>query len=93
VIALDPATGRTRTLYPLPGGNGFHTPIMGSHQLLANGNRLITESLAGRVLGVDRRGAIVWEYVERFDDSHAAMIGSAIRYDQDYFTVRDWRCP
>jgi hypothetical protein len=93
LISLDPATDRTSTIYPRPGQDSFHTEIMGTHQLLANGNRLITESLAGRVFEVDRRGNIVWEYVQPYDDSHAALIESAIRYDQNYLKIRDWRCP
>ncbi|MGH6904341.1 MAG: arylsulfotransferase family protein [Geminicoccaceae bacterium] len=93
LISLDPATGRTSTIYPRRSQDSFHTEIMGTHQLLANGNRLITESLAGRVFEVDRQGNIVWEYVKPYDDSHAALIESAIRYDQNYLKIRDWRCP
>jgi hypothetical protein len=92
LISLDPATGRTSTLYPLPGQPGFHTKIMGTHQLLPDGNRLITESLAGRVFEIDPTGNIVWEYVKSYDDRYAALIESAIRYDDDYFVVEDWSC-
>jgi hypothetical protein len=93
LIALDPATRETETLYPHPGQYGFHTAIMGTHQRLSNGNRLITESLAGRVFEIDPRGDIVWELVQAYDDARAALIPSAIRYDRDYFDVPNWRCP
>jgi hypothetical protein len=93
VVSLDPATGRTTTLYPMPGQASFHTEIMGTHQLLANGNRLITESLAGRVFEIDEQGNVVWEYIKPYDETHAALIESAIRYDEDYFVVQDWSCP
>ena len=92
LISLDPATGRTSTLYPLPGQPGFHTEIMGTHQPLADGNRLITESLAGRVFEIDPKGNIVWEYVKSYDDRYAALIASAIRYDDDYLVAADWSC-
>jgi hypothetical protein len=93
LVSLDPATGRTRTLHPLPGQDSFHTEIMGTHQLLANGNRLITESLAGRVFEIDEQGNVVWEYIKPYDESHAALIESATRYDENYFVVQDWSCP
>ncbi|MGH8583535.1 MAG: arylsulfotransferase family protein, partial [Gammaproteobacteria bacterium] len=40
----------------------FFTDIMGTHQWLANGNILITESRTGRVFEIDKRGAVIWEY-------------------------------
>jgi hypothetical protein len=92
LIALDAATDDTDTFYPRPGQDGFHTEIMGTHQLLPNGNRLITESLAGRVFEVDRNGDVVWEFVQPYDRTHAALIESSIRYARDYFDVQDWHC-
>lgn len=92
LIALDPATEQTDTIYPLPGQGGFHTEIMGTHQLLPNGNRLITESLAGRVFEVDGDGDVVWEFVQPYDKTHAALIESSNRYARNYFDVQDWNC-
>jgi hypothetical protein len=93
IISLDPATGETTTIYPRPGQTGFFTRIMGRHQRLPNGNRLITESMPGRVFEIDEAGRVVWEYIKPYDDTHAALIEEAIRYDKEYFTVQDWRCP
>ena len=93
IMSLDPATGETRTIYPPAGQKGFFTRIMGRHQRLPNGNRLITESMPGRVFEVDEEGRVVWEYIKPYDGTHAALIEEAIRYDKDYFTVQDWRCP
>ena len=92
IITLDPATGEVHTAYPRDGDARFFTRIMGAHQRLPNGNRLITESQPGRVLEVDPQGDVVWEYVQPYDDTHAALIQSAIRYDADYFQVKDWSC-
>lgn len=93
IISLDPATGETTTIYPRAGQAGFFTRIMGRHQRLPNGNRLITESMPGRVFEIDEAGRVVWEYIKPYDGAHAALIEEAIRYDKEYFTVQDWRCP
>jgi hypothetical protein len=92
IIALDAATGETEVLYPRLVGERFYSRIMGTHQLLPNGNRLITESMAGRIFEVDANGEIVWEHVTQFDDTYAGLIESAIRYDEDYFSIKDWSC-
>ena len=92
IVALDAATGGTETLYPRPGGERFFSRIMGTHQLLPNGNRLITESTAGRIFEVDANGEIVWEHVTQFDDTYSGLIEGAIRYDTDYFSIKDWSC-
>ena len=93
IVVLDPATGKARTVYPLDGQASFYTYIMGAQQRLPNGNRLITESMAGRIFEVDPNGRTVWEYVQAYDDAYAALLESAIRYDPGYFQVADWSCP
>jgi hypothetical protein len=93
ILRFDPATGAVRTMYPLNGTGHFFTRIMGANQLLPNGNRLITESMAGRLLEVDAAGLPVWEFVQAYDATHAALIQSARRYPPGFFTVRDWSCP
>ncbi len=92
IIDVNPATGVTTVRY---GGNSaqkMFTGIMGSHQFLANGNLLITETEAGRVFEVDARGSVVWEFINRHDESRVAIVTGATRYPDNYFTVRDWTC-
>jgi hypothetical protein len=48
--------------------------------------------MAGRIFEVDANGEIVWEHVTQFDDTYAGLIESAIRYDEDYFSIKDWSC-
>jgi hypothetical protein len=93
IIRLDPATGVASTAYPLAGQAHFFTRIMGAQELLPNGNRLIAESMAGRVMEVDAAGNLVWEYVKAYDKTHAALLQSAHRYAPGYFSVADWDCP
>ena len=93
VIEVDPVTGNSKTLYGGSPGQRMYSNIRGKHQKLANGNLLITEAEAGRLLEVDGNGEIVWEYVNRYDDKDVAIVFGATRYPEDYFTVTDWRCP
>lgn len=93
IISLEPSTGETSIIYPNPGQEGFYTATHGTHQRLENGNRLITETKAGRVFEVDEQGDVVWEYVKPYDDQDAAFIEGAIRYGMNYLEVQDWSCP
>ena len=92
IVVLDPADGRTWTLHPALEDTPFFTSIMGAHQRLPNGNRLIAESLAGRVFEVTEPGEVVWDYRLPYDDEYATLIQTALRYAQDYFSVADWSC-
>jgi len=92
IISLDPATGVTKIIYPLKGQASFYSHIMGTHQLMKNGNRLITESTAGRLFEINKEGKIVWEYIKPYDDAYASLMESAIRYSNDYLNVTDWSC-
>jgi hypothetical protein len=60
VMEFDIATGAILWSYTEP---SFFTKGAGAQQRLPNGNTLISESEAGRIIEVTREGDIVWEYI------------------------------
>lgn len=92
IVAIEPITGKTQTLYGGRKGQFFSTPERGLHQMQADGGILIAEANYGRAFQVDRSGKMVWEYVNRFDDADTAWLSGASTYPRSYFTVPDWSC-
>lgn len=93
ILRYDPATDETELLFPAGEEDRFQTSVMGAHQGLPNGNRLIIESIKGRVIEVAPDGTVVWKYIRRWDDEYAALITLAERVPPDFFTIEDWSCP
>ncbi|MEZ5291002.1 MAG: arylsulfotransferase family protein [Vicinamibacterales bacterium] len=93
ILDLDPVTGVTSLVYGRGSGQAFYTAFRGKHERLPNGDLLVVESNAGHVFEVDQEGALVWEYVNRYDETNTAVVYQAHRYADDYFTVSDWTCP
>ena len=93
ILSLDPMTGQTRVLYGGVPGQAMHTFILGKHQVLANGNLLITQALSGRILEATPEGDLVWELINRHDEEQIAYLTQANRYPPSYFDVQDWTCP
>jgi hypothetical protein len=92
IIAVDPATGITRSLFGEGPEATMFTSIRGKHQALPNGNLLMTEFAAGRILEVDPHGALVWEYLNRYDAETVAEVSQATRYSEEFFTPGIWTC-
>jgi hypothetical protein len=92
IISVDPSNGRTAILYQGQDRELMYTSTQGNHQIFRNGNILIIESNAGRVIEVDVNGRIVWEYINRYSEDEVYRISDAIRYPLDYFTVENWSC-
>jgi hypothetical protein len=92
ILELDPSTGEIRVLYGGTPEQAMYTAILGKHQVLPNGNILITESEAGRLLEVTEQGEVVWELINRYDDERVAILTQAVRYPLSYFEVEDWAC-
>jgi len=92
ILDVDPAGGLTSVRYGGRPTQAFYTRFRGKHQRLDNGNILITESLAGRAFEVDSMGNVVWEFINRYDETDVAIIGGAARYPEDFFQVKDWSC-
>ena len=99
ILEFDPVKGQSKVRYPSPESKhkksshrDFYTDIMGTHQVLPNGNILITESTRGRVFEVTSEGETVWEYISAYDKRHASLIEEAQRFNTEYFKVEDWSC-
>ena len=92
ILRYDPRTDEVMLLHPIGGSDAFRSYIMGAHQSLPNGNRLIVESILGRVFEVTPEGDIVWSYVLSYDATYAALIENAERVPEDFFTIDDWTC-
>lgn len=92
IVSYDPRTSETRVLHPAGEEDGFYSPFMGTHQRLANGNLLITESAAGRAFEVTPEGKVVWDYRLPYDDEVASLFEQGMRVAHDYFDVENWSC-
>lgn len=63
VLELDPATYQVHWSYAGREGEPLDSVARSSQNRLANGNTLVVESMAGRVIEVTPGGDIVWEFV------------------------------
>ena len=74
----------------------FFTDIMGTHQLLSNGNTLITESAAGRVFEIDLNGRIVWEFFNIVGEGVVGIVPGAtrlpVKFDEAFFAQAIMAC-
>jgi len=85
---IHPATGEV--VNPLHAGPvEFHAPAMGKHQILPNGNMLITVPAEGRVVIAGPAGARVFEFNNLVDGLPAvqAHVSHAMWLPPGYFTV------
>ncbi len=93
VMRIDPATGAAQVMAPLGRADRFFSNIMGAHETQPNGNRLIAETMAGRVFEVTPTGEIVWDLRMTYDSESAALLTNATRLPTDYFDAGSLRCP
>jgi hypothetical protein len=96
VVTISAVTGKVDVLYSGTPDHHFFTDIMGQQERLANGDLLLTESVPGRVVELDRRGQVVWEYVNIVDGKLKGLISDAHRlppqFDHQFFTTTAARC-
>jgi len=62
IVTLDARTDEITVRYPTETDPAFYSNVLGNHQLLPNGNILITASFEGRALEIDSSNKPVWEY-------------------------------
>jgi hypothetical protein len=93
IVAVQPHTDSTALRFPTPRSEPFYTDAQGKWQQLDNGNMLLTEARAGRVVEVAPDGRTVWEWIqEPYSDSQVPVVSKATRYDLTRRDVADWPC-
>jgi hypothetical protein len=96
VITISALTGKVHVLYSGTRSHPFFTSIMGEQELLPNGDLLLTESTAGRVLEVNGQGRVVWEYINGVGDGLRGLVSGAHRlppqFDEPFFTQKAAQC-
>jgi hypothetical protein len=93
IVALQPHTDSMRVLFPGPESEPFYTHHRGKWQRLENGNLLLVESAAGRVVEVGPDGRAVWEWIaEPYGDWGVPSVSGAERVDVTPEDVASWPC-
>lgn len=95
IVALRPGsgTGAADVLFPTARSEPFFTAHRGKWQRLANGNLLLAEADAGRVVEVAPDGRTVWEWIaEPYDETHVPGVSNAVRHDLSRAEVAAWPC-
>lgn len=93
IVALQPHTDSMKVLFPGAESDPFFTHVRGKWQLLANGNLLLTESAAGRVVEVTPEGRTAWEWVvEPYGEDRTPFVSKAVRVDLTPEDVASWPC-
>lgn len=93
IVALQPHTDSMRVLFPGPDSDPFYTHHRGKWQMLENGNLLLVESAAGRVVEAGPDGRTVWEWIaEPYEDWGVPSVTGADRVDVTREDVASWPC-
>ena len=69
---------------------------MGKHQILHNGNILLTEAPEGRAIEIAPDGSLVWEYYNIVEDGILGLLDEAqrlpVEFSREFFTRATAKC-
>lgn len=92
IISIEPTTRDLEITYRANPPEDFYTHERGSHQILPNGNMLITETFEGRIFEVNPEGIVVWQYLTKWDNERVIHPYQAERYEDIYSRDRQANC-
>ncbi|MEM7711398.1 MAG: arylsulfotransferase family protein, partial [Pseudomonadota bacterium] len=85
ILRIDPADDSISVEFAGTEAQPFYTWRRGKHQVLPNGNVLLTEAEHGRVLEVDDEGGIVWTHDMPWDADHNLIVTEARHVPEGFF--------
>lgn len=92
VRRVDPSDGTLSVVFEGNDETPFYSWRRGKHQLLPNGNLLLTEAERGRALEVDAEGELVWERHLPWDDERNIVVTEARHVPESFFESGLPRC-
>lgn len=92
IIRLDPQSGKWSIAFRGSREIPFYTRMRGQHEVLGNGNLLLTNANSGNVLEVTPDGDLVWDYQNVFDDKRNGVVSMATLVPEDFFAPDALTC-
>jgi hypothetical protein len=93
ILAFQPHTDSVDVLFPTSASDSIYTRNRGKWEFLTNGNRLLVESNAGRVLEIAPEGQTVWEWIHApYKKNRVPPVTGAYRHDLSRKDVASWTC-
>lgn len=93
IVLLRPHSDSMKVAFPTPKSEPFYTDAQGKWQMLRNGNLLLSETHAGRVVEVGPDGQTVWEWIhEPSTDTAVAAVPKATRLTIKPTNIASWPC-
>lgn len=102
IVEVQPHTDSVRISFPTPRSEHHYTHVRGKWQDLANGNKLLVESNAGRVVEVNPDGETVWEWIHEpyetswrhisHPDTLVPYLTKATRVNLTREDIESWPC-
>jgi hypothetical protein len=89
IIAIDPVTDSAETVFTGTSSEPFYTKIMGKHQWLPDGSLLLTDSINGRAIQVNKDGDTVWEFVNLVDEGVVGIVEEVQRLEPRFAKLID----
>lgn len=90
IVMLRPPSDTAMVHYPNPRSDTFYTEAGGKWQRLENGNLLLTEAQAGRVVEVDSAGDVLWEWIHEPAGAKVPQVLDGTRYPFSHRQVEAW---
>ena len=86
ILQIDPQDRRATVVFEGTEDDPFYTWRRGKHQMLSNGNLLLTEAEHGRALEVSADGHVVWTHDMVWDADSNLIITEARHVPEGFFT-------
>jgi hypothetical protein len=93
ILAVNPATDEVTVLFEGRKDAPFYSWRRGKVQELSDGRLLITETEKGRVFMVNKKGDLIFEYNNVYDDKRNGVLGKATYLPKGYFNKGALDCP
>jgi hypothetical protein len=92
ILRVDPATDAVETVFEGSEAAPFYSWQRGKHQMLPNGNLLVTETEHGRVFEAAPDGSLVWERDLGWDAERNMIVTEARHLPPDFFEAGPPAC-
>ncbi len=92
IVRIDPKTRVVETIFAGSEETPFYSWQRGKHQMLPNGNVLVTDAEQGRILEAAPDGGLVWERDMGWDANRNMIVTEAKHLPPDFFAAGPPSC-